>query len=121
MQHVQNIFTHKRLLSKFQPNRTRSFVLIADVSAETANTENHPTKTDDLVLASRRLKIREIAETVGISKDRVGHILHEILGMRKLSARWVPRLLTPDNKCNPMKFDDLLNEAIKSAFRTECL
>jgi len=33
-------------------------------------------------------------------KDRVGHILHEILGMRKLSARWVPRLLTPDNKCN---------------------
>lgn len=42
--------------------------------------------------------MREIAETVGISKDCVGHILHEILGMRKLSARWVPRLLTPDNK-----------------------
>jgi len=30
----------------------------------------------------------------------VGHILHEILGMRKLSARWVPSLLTPDNKRN---------------------
>ena len=56
------------------------------------------TKVHDLVLADRRLKVREIAETVGISKDRVGHILHEILGMRKLSARWVPRLLTPDNK-----------------------
>jgi len=27
-----------------------------------------------------------------MSKDRLGHILHEILGMRKLSARWVPRL-----------------------------
>jgi len=36
-----------------------------------------------------------------MSKDRVGHILHEIFGMRKLSARWVPRLLTPDNKRNP--------------------
>ena len=58
------------------------------------------TKIHDLVLADRRLKVREIAETVGISKDRVGHILHEILGMRKLSARWVPRLLTPDNKRN---------------------
>jgi len=70
-------------------------------------------------LADRRLKIREIAETVGVLKDRVGHILHEILGMRKLSARWVPRLLTPDNnrnrettseqclplfKCNPKEF-----------------
>ncbi|XP_014485934.1 PREDICTED: uncharacterized protein LOC106750247, partial [Dinoponera quadriceps] len=48
----------------------------------------------------RRLKVREIAEAVGISKDRVGHILHEILVMKKLSARWVPRLLTPDNKRN---------------------
>jgi len=35
-----------------------------------------------------------------MSKDRVGHILHEILGMRKLSALWLPRLLTPDNKRN---------------------
>jgi Transposase. len=46
------------------------------------------------------LKVHEIAETVCISKDHVGHILHEILGMRKLLARWVPRLLTPDNKHN---------------------
>ena len=57
-------------------------------------------KIHDLVLTDRRLKVREIAETVGISKDCVGHILHEILGMRKLSARWVPRLLTPNNKRN---------------------
>jgi len=58
-----------------------------------ATTEDNVTKIHDLVLADRRLKIREIAENVGMSKDRVGHILHEILGMRKLSARWVPRLL----------------------------
>ena len=47
------------------------------------------------MLADRRLKAREIAETAGISKDCVGHILHEIFGMRKLS-----RLPTPDNKRN---------------------
>ena len=28
------------------------------------------------------------------------YILHEILDMRKLSARWVPRLLAPDNERN---------------------
>ncbi|XP_014485173.1 PREDICTED: uncharacterized protein LOC106749835 [Dinoponera quadriceps] len=65
-----------------------------------ATTEDNVTKIHDFVLADRRLKVREIAETVGISKDRVGHILHKILGMRKLSARWVQRLLTPDNKRN---------------------
>ncbi|CAH2105581.1 unnamed protein product [Euphydryas editha] len=34
----------------------------------------------------RRLKVHEIAETLGISKDRVGHILHEILAKRKLGT-----------------------------------
>ena len=62
--------------------------------------EDNVTKIHDLVLADRRLKVREIAETVDMSKDRVSHILHGILDMRKLSARWVPRLLTPDNKRN---------------------
>ena len=48
----------------------------------------------------RLLKVRKKAEIVGISKDCAGHILHEIFCMRKLPARWVPRLLTPDNKRN---------------------
>ena len=52
----------------------------------------------DIVLNDRRLKVREISETVNISVGCVWHILHECLGMKKLSARWVPRLLTADHK-----------------------
>jgi len=52
----------------------------------------------DMVLDDRRMKVREIAETTGISKERVGCILHEELDMKKLCARWVPRLLTADQK-----------------------
>ena len=33
-----------------------------------------------------------------MSKERVCHILYQHLGMRKLSARWVSRLLTIDQK-----------------------
>jgi histone-lysine N-methyltransferase SETMAR len=44
------------------------------------------------------MKVREIAETVGISKERVEYILHEELDMKKLCARWVLRLLTADQK-----------------------
>ena len=58
------------------------------------------TKIHGLELADRRLKVRVIAETVYISKDRVGDIVHGNLGMRKLLVRWVPRLLTPDNDSN---------------------
>ena len=41
----------------------------------------------DIVLNDRRLKVREISETVDISVGRVWYILHECLGMRKLSVR----------------------------------
>ena len=51
-----------------------------------------------IVLNDRRLKVREISETANISVERIWYILHECLGLRKLSARWVPRLLTADHK-----------------------
>ena len=49
-----------------------------------------------------RDRIREIAASVNISTERTENILHEKLGMRKLSARWMPRLLTVDQKPNPV-------------------
>jgi hypothetical protein len=51
-----------------------------------ATMEDNVTKIHYLLLADRQLKVRETVETVGISKACVSHILHESLGMRKLSA-----------------------------------
>jgi len=92
--------TVKNYFNEFQRGRTSVFDVPRPGAPKTATTEANVTKIHDLVLADRRLKIRQIAETVGMSKDRVGHILHEIFGMRKLSARRVPRFLTPNNKRN---------------------
>jgi histone-lysine N-methyltransferase SETMAR len=52
------------------------------------------------------MKVRETAETIGISKERVGYILHEELDMKKLCARQVPRLLTADQKRNRKKISE---------------
>jgi transposase len=60
----------------------------------------------DMVLDDRRMKVREIAETIDISKERVGYILHEELDMKKLCVRWVPRMLTADQKCTRMKISE---------------
>jgi hypothetical protein len=49
------------------------------------------------------MKGREIAETIGNTKECVGYILHEELDMKNLSAGWVPRLLTGDQKRTHMK------------------
>jgi len=52
------------------------------------------------------MKVRKIAETIGISKERVGYILYEELDMKKLCTRWVPRFLTADQKRTPMKISE---------------
>jgi histone-lysine N-methyltransferase SETMAR len=59
-----------------------------------------------MVLDDRRIKVREIAETIGISKERVGYILHEELDMKRLCARWVPRMLTADQKRTRMNISE---------------
>lgn len=61
-------------------------------------TEEIIEKVHDIILADHRTKVREVAKAVGVSYGMVFNILHDRLGMRKLSARWVPRLLTVDNK-----------------------
>jgi len=76
--------TVKNSFNEFQRGRTSVFDEPRPGGPKTATTEDNVTQIHDLVLADRRLRIREIAETVGMSKDRVDHILHEILGMRKL-------------------------------------
>ncbi|CAK9803082.1 Protein GVQW3 [Anthophora quadrimaculata] len=55
-------------------------------------------KVHKIVLKDRKMKLREIADTLKISEGSVFTILHENLSMRKLLSKWVPRLLTPDQK-----------------------
>lgn len=63
-----------------------------------------PSFSDDLkehvesaVREDRRLTVRELEEKLGIPKSSINRILNE-LGYRKLSARWVPKMLTEDHK-----------------------
>ena len=57
-------------------------------------------KIRNMVLADRRLKVRQIVEAIGISHGSVVSILKDHLGMKNLSARWGPLLLTIDHKRN---------------------
>ena len=46
----------------------------------------------------RHLTVNQIADAVAIFPERVENILHQELGISKVSARWAPRLLTPAQK-----------------------
>jgi len=51
------------------------------------------TVNNELMLEDRRISAKSIAEQLGISRERVGSIIHEDLDMLKLSAKWVPKCL----------------------------
>ena len=53
-------------------------------------------KVRDLINEDRRFTVRILSSDVGISKSTVQRILKEDLNMSKVSARWVPRLLSGD-------------------------
>ena len=71
-------------------------------------TDENIAKAHKMVLDDRQIKVREIAEVMNMSKKRVCHILNQHLGMRKLSVRWVPRLLTVHQKCVRMNISNAL-------------
>lgn len=62
--------------------------------------EDNQTKFHKHILAGHWLKVHRTAETLEVSNDSVGHVLHVILGIRKLSAGSVAPLLTTDYKHN---------------------
>jgi hypothetical protein len=52
----------------------------------------------EIMLEDRQISAKPIAEQLGISRKRVGSIIHEDLDMRKLSVKWVPKCLNADQK-----------------------
>ena len=61
------------------------------------HSQEHAHRVEALIRGDRRIKVREIALQIGISKSAVHRILSQ-LNFRKVSARWVPKELTDDHK-----------------------
>ena len=55
-------------------------------------------KVRDLVYSDRRIQLEGLAQALGISHGSVSTFLHDCLGTRKLTARWVTKSLTNEQK-----------------------
>jgi len=88
--------TSKKLAAEFKCGRTSLEDNPREGRPKSATTPEIIEQVHDMVLDDWRMKVHEIAETIGISKEHVGYIFPEELDMKKLCARWVPRLLTAD-------------------------
>ena len=55
-------------------------------------------KVRDLVYSDRRIQMEEIAQALGISHGSVSTILHDRLGMHKLTVCWVSKSLSDEQR-----------------------
>ena len=61
-------------------------------------TEDSVCQVKTLVLEDWRITVKQLAAITKMSVGSIETILHDHLHMSKVSARWVPRLLTPNQK-----------------------
>jgi len=52
----------------------------------------------ELILEARRISTKSVVDQLGISRERVGSIIHENLDRPKPSGMWVPKCLNSDHK-----------------------
>ena len=65
---------------------------------KTPTTDEQVDAIHRMVWDDRRLTVQQMAKTTGTSAGSVHASLTDTLGMSKLSARWEPRMLTPEQK-----------------------
>ncbi|PZC86714.1 hypothetical protein B5X24_HaOG206276 [Helicoverpa armigera] len=86
--------TEKNLVKKFRLGRET----VEDIGYDGWPVEVLTSETiapiEEEVRCDHRLKIREIAASLGLPKSIFHHALHEHLHAKKVSARWVPKLLS---------------------------
>jgi len=74
----------------------------------TSTNNNHVKRVRAVICGNRRLTVREVADKVGISIESCHHIFTEKLPMRRISAKFVPHLLTDDQKENLVEISQQL-------------
>jgi len=78
----------------------------------TSKTDDNVAKVCEVIRSYCRLTVREVAEELSISKTVCHEILTENLGMHSSAAKFVPRLLTDDQKQNRVDVSqELLDQA----------
>ena len=69
----------------------------------TSTTDENVEKVKEIVMNDRRITIREVADDVGISISSCHEIFSNVLGMKHVKAKFVPKLLNFEQKQRRME------------------
>jgi len=93
-----NRTTANRWAIKFrecEPGRANIFDQPRSGRPVSVTDEKHQKQVDGLIKHDSCITQKQIADRLGMSKERVGYIIG-LLGYTKFCCRWVPHMLTPE-------------------------
>jgi len=93
-EHVPSYATVKNWVAQFKRGNFSTCEAPRPGRLKTVTTPEIIDQIHELILEDRRISTKSIAEQLGISRERVGSIIHEDLDMRKFSEKWVPKCWT---------------------------
>jgi len=97
-EHAPSYATVKNWVAQFQRGDFSTCDASRPGRPKTVTTPEIIDQIIELILQDRRISAKSIAEKLGISRERVGPIIHEDLDMRKLSATGFLKCLNADQK-----------------------
>ncbi|PNF29274.1 hypothetical protein B7P43_G08953 [Cryptotermes secundus] len=102
----------KEWYNRFKDGRTSVDSEPRSGRPSTSRNENVIEQVRTLVMEDRRITVRELANEIGVSIGSVHSILTEDLCMRRVSVKFVPKLLTMEQKQRRLKIaQDMLDNA----------
>jgi len=97
-EHAPSYAAVKNWVAQFKRGDFSTFDAPRPGRPKTVTTPEIIEKIHELILEDSRILSKLIAEQLGISRERVGSIIHEYLDIRKLSTKWFPKCLSADQK-----------------------
>lgn len=88
----------KQLVYKWHGRFTKGVTDIAPRGRPPCKNDGQIRAVQDVIDSDRRKTVRDVAESAGCSKSTAQRVLTKELRMSHVSARWVPRLLTVEEK-----------------------
>ncbi|UYV77682.1 hypothetical protein LAZ67_15001917 [Cordylochernes scorpioides] len=79
----------------------------------TSTTDEKINEVEKMILANRRITVREVAEDLNISIGSCHSIFINDLGMRRVAAKFVPKLLNCDQKKHRMKIANEMLDSVR--------
>ena len=97
-----SIQTVRKWVREFSDGRTDCSDLQRAGRPASASTEEKSDEVQALIQQDRRITVDQVATELDISHGTAWHILTEKLGMKKLCSRWIPHVLTEEQKIKRM-------------------